>query len=145
MPEAVDLSRNWDEAAAGWTKWWPTFERAAQVVSDRLIALAGVQPGWRVLDIATGIGEPAVSAARKVGPTGKVLAIDHSTGMLEAARKRAAQLGLTNIEFRHVDAETIALPERDFNAILCRWGLMFIPDLTGALGRMRALLAEGGK
>jgi SAM-dependent methyltransferase len=145
MPEAVDLSRNWDEAAAGWTKWWQTFERAAQVVSDRLIALAGVQPGWRVLDIATGIGEPAVSAARRVGPQGKVLAIDHSTGMLEAARKRAAQLGLTNIEFRHVDAETIALPERDFNAILCRWGLMFIPDLTGALGRMRGLLADSGK
>ena len=73
MSQAVEPSRNWDEAAAGWTKWWQTFERAAQVVSDRLIDMAGVQPGWKVLDIATGIGEPAVSAARKVGPTGKVL------------------------------------------------------------------------
>ncbi len=145
MSEAVDLSRNWDEAAAGWTKWWQTFERAAQVVSDRLIDLAGVQAGWRVLDIATGIGEPAVSAARKVGPKGKVLAVDHSAGMLQAARNRAAQLGITNIEFRQLDADTIALPERDFNAILCRWGLMFLPDLVGALGRMRALLADGGR
>lgn len=145
MPEAVDLSRNWDEAAAGWTKWWQTFERAAQVVSNRLIELAGVQPGWRVLDIATGIGEPAVSAARKVGPKGKVLAVDHSAGMLQAARTRTAQLGLTNIEFRQLKADTIAIPEREFNAILCRWGLMFLPDLTGALGRMRALLADGGR
>ncbi len=145
MPEAVDLSRNWDEAAAGWTKWWQTFERAAQVVSDRLIELAGVQPGSRVLDIATGIGEPAVTAARKVGPSGKVLAVDRSSGMIEAARKRAVQLGLKNIEFRHLDAETIDIPERDFNAIVCRWGLMFIPDLTGALRRMRGLLVDGGR
>jgi enediyne biosynthesis protein CalE5 len=145
MTEAVDLSRNWDEAAAGWAKWWQTFEQAAQVVSNRLIDLAGVQPGWRVLDIATGIGEPAASAARKVGPKGKVLAVDHSAGMLQAARHRAAQLGLANIEFRQLDAESIALPEHDFNAILCRWGLMFLPDLTGALGRMRALLADGGR
>jgi SAM-dependent methyltransferase len=145
MAEAVDLSRNWDEAAAGWTKWWPIFERAAQVVSDRLIELAGVQTGWRVLDIATGIGEPAVSAARKVGPTGKVLAVDHAAGMLRAARTRAAQLGITNIEFRLLDAGGIEVPERDFNAILCRWGLMFLPDLTGALSRMRALLADGGR
>jgi SAM-dependent methyltransferase len=145
MSEAVDLSRNWDEAAAGWTKWWQTFERAAQVVSDRLIELAGVQPGWRVLDIATGIGEPAVSAARKVGPKGKVLAVDHAARMLQAARHRAAQLGLTNIEFRQLDAGSIDVPERDFNAILCRWGLMFLPDLTAALGRMRTLLADGGR
>jgi enediyne biosynthesis protein CalE5 len=145
MPEKVDLSRNWDEAAAGWTKWWQTFERAAQVVSDRLVEAAGVQPGWRVLDIATGIGEPAVTAARKVGPTGKVLAVDHAGGMLKAARLRAAQLGLTNIEFRQLDAGSIEVPERDFNAILCRWGLMFLPDLVGALGRMRALLADGGR
>ncbi|HTW86404.1 MAG TPA: methyltransferase domain-containing protein [Candidatus Binataceae bacterium] len=145
MPETLDPSRNWDEAAAGWTKWWPTFEQAAQVVSNRLIEMAGIQSGGRVLDIATGIGEPAVSAARKVGPKGKVLAVDHSTGMLQAARHRAAQLGLTNIEFRQLDAESIALPEHDFNAILSRWGLMFLPDLTGALGRMRTLLADGGR
>ncbi len=57
--------RDWDQVSAGWEKWWETFERGAQHVSDRLVVLAEVQPGHRVLDVATGIGEPAVTAARR--------------------------------------------------------------------------------
>ena len=54
----------WDDSAEGWKRWWPTFERAAQTVNDRLVELANVRPGNRVLDIATGSGEPALTAAR---------------------------------------------------------------------------------
>jgi enediyne biosynthesis protein CalE5 len=60
-----------DSAAACWLAWWPTFERGAQKVSDKLIELAEIKSGDKVLDIATGIGEPAVTAARKVMPNGK--------------------------------------------------------------------------
>ena len=63
----VDQRKNWDSVASGWQKWWQTFENGAQHVSDRLIELAGIRPGNRVLDIATGIGEPAISAAKVVG------------------------------------------------------------------------------
>jgi cyclopropane fatty-acyl-phospholipid synthase-like methyltransferase len=61
----------WDNAAAGWHDWWETIERAAQKVSDKIVQLAEIQPGDRVLDIATGIGEPAVTAARRVKPKWK--------------------------------------------------------------------------
>ncbi|HSR56864.1 MAG TPA: class I SAM-dependent methyltransferase, partial [Candidatus Binataceae bacterium] len=88
---------SWDAAAAGWEKWWSIFEKAAQCVSDRLVALAHVKPGDRVLDIATGTGEPAITAARTVGASGHVLGVDHSPGMVAAARRRAATLALNNV------------------------------------------------
>ncbi|MGH8013602.1 MAG: class I SAM-dependent methyltransferase [Candidatus Binataceae bacterium] len=137
--------RDWDAAAAGWKKWWPLFERSAQHVSDRLVELAGVGPGARVLDIATGNGEPAVTAARRVGASGRVIAIDQAPGMLAIARERAASMGLSNIEFHQSDAESLAIGERDFDAITCRWGLMFMPDLTGTLERLCQRLKPRGR
>ncbi|MGH7837740.1 MAG: class I SAM-dependent methyltransferase, partial [Candidatus Binataceae bacterium] len=137
-----EQKRDWNAAAEGWKKWWPIFEQAAQHVSDRLVELAGVRPGARVLDIATGNGEPAVTAARRVWAGGRVIATDQSAGMLAIARERAAALGLDNLEFKESDAEALALSERDFDAVVCRWGFMFLPDLaralTGIRGRMKA-------
>jgi SAM-dependent methyltransferase len=137
--------RDWDAAAAGWKKWWPVFERSAQHVSDRLVELAGVKPGARVLDVATGNGEPALTAARRAGAAGRVIATDQSAGMLAIARERAAALGITNVEFRQTDGETLAIADRDFDAIVCRWGLMFMPDLKGALREMHGHLRDGGR
>src|SRR5271166_1589421 len=92
-----DSRSSWDAAAAGWEKWWPLFENCAQPVSTRLVELARIKAGDRVLDIATGTGEPAVTAARKVGANGRVIGVDHSAGMLDVARRRAASLGLSNV------------------------------------------------
>ncbi len=139
------LRREFGKSAIGWRKWWQTFERGSQHVSDRLVELADVRPGQRVLDVATGIGEPAVTAARRVGPTGLVVATDSAPEMLAIARERAAELGLQNMDFREMDAEALDLPENDFDAILCRWGLMFLPDLAVALGQMWRLLIPGGR
>ncbi|HLW69116.1 MAG TPA: methyltransferase domain-containing protein [Candidatus Binataceae bacterium] len=138
-----EQKRDWDAAAAGWKKWWPIFEQAAQHVSDRLVELAGVRPGARVLDIATGTGEPAVTAARRVGATGRVIATDQSAGMLAIARERAAALGLNNLEFKESDAEALALSERDFDAVVCRWGFMFMPDIDRALTGIRSRMKPG--
>jgi SAM-dependent methyltransferase len=137
--------RDWDAAAAGWKKWWPIFERSAQHVSDRLVELAGVKPGSRVLDVATGNGEPALTAARRATASGHVIATDQSAGMLAIARDRAAALAIANVEFRQTDGETLAIAERDFDAIVCRWGLMFMPDVKGALREMHAHLRAGGR
>ena len=140
-----EQKRDWDQVAAGWNKWWPVFEKAAQHVSDRLIELAGVKLGDRVLDIATGIGEPAVTAARRVGQTGRVIASDQSPGMLGIARERAAALGVTNMDFRESDAQSLALSERDFDAVVCRWGFMFMADLNGALEGIRSRMKAGAR
>jgi ubiquinone/menaquinone biosynthesis C-methylase UbiE len=98
----------WDNAAAGWQAWWETLERGAQKVSDKIVQLAEIKPGDRVLDIATGIGEPAVTAARKVMPNSKVVATDISPQMLAIAKTRAKSLGLDGImDFRESDGEKL--------------------------------------
>ena len=139
----------WDNAAAGWQAWWPTFEHGAQKVSDKLVQLAEIKPGDWVLDIATGIGEPAVTAARKVMPDGKVVATDISPQMLAIAKTRAKSLGLDSvIEFREIDGEKIDLPEltaKKFDAVLSRWGLMFFPNLPAGLVRIRQMLITNGR
>ena len=135
---------DWGTAADGWHKWWPVIERTMQPVSDRLLDLARVQTAHRVLDVATGIGEPAITAARRVGSTGRVLAIDQASRMLAIGRDRAEQMGIANVEFREMDAETLDLPTQSFDAILCRCGLMFLPNLREALAQMRQLLVPGG-
>lgn len=136
----------WDNVAKGWETWWPTIEGGAQKVSDKLIEMAELKPGDRVLDIATGIGEPAVTAAKRVKPNGKVVATDISPQMIAIAKLRAKLLGLEDImEFRVTDAEKLDYPHSSFNAVLSRWGLMFLPNLPAALTTMRQLLVQGGR
>ena len=134
----------WNNAAPGWKQMWTALDHAAQHVSDRLVELARIKPGDRVLDIATGSGEPGLTAARKVGANGLVIATDQSTAMLDLARERVATLGLPNVRFVETDAESLAVNERDFNAAICRWGLMFVPDLDAASRRIAQLLVAGG-
>ena len=137
--------QEWDTAAFGWNKWWSIFGGDAQVLSDRMLELAQIEPGHSVLDIATGTGEPATTAARRVGPSGRITAIDQSTNMLDIARERAAELGLQNMEFLEMDAEALKLPEESFHGVLCRWGLMFLPDLKGTLEQIHRVLKADGR
>ena len=136
---------DWSAAAAGWREWWPKIEEGVGPVSEHMVELAEIKSGERVLDIATGIGEPAVTAARRVGPTGRVVATDIAPGMLEIGRERAAGLGLDNIEFQEADAEQLTLPEEQFDVALSRFGLMFFPDLGAALDKIRNVLVAGGR
>lgn len=71
----------WDSVAQGWKEWWAPIEKGAQKISQRLIELAKIKSGHRVLDVATGIGEPSITAAKIVGTGGHVLATDLSTQM----------------------------------------------------------------
>jgi ubiquinone/menaquinone biosynthesis C-methylase UbiE len=138
----------WDNAAPGWHASWPSFERGAQKVSDKIMELADIKPGDKVLDIATGIEEPAVTTARKVMPDGKVIATDISPKMLAIAEIRAKSLGLDAIiKFRESDGVKlldVLEPRAIFDAILSRWGLMFLPNLDSTLGRIRQILATDG-
>jgi SAM-dependent methyltransferase len=137
---------HWDAAhAASWDKWFHVIEDGARGLSERMVELAALEPGDRVLDIATGLGEPAVTAARRVGPEGSVLATDVSEDMLAYGRRRAQVLGLPNIAFESMDAQALALPEATFDAVLCRWELMFVPDLEAALAGIRRCLKPAGR
>jgi enediyne biosynthesis protein CalE5 len=138
--------QGWNSVAEGWKKWWKTIEAGAQVASDRLVELAQVREGNTVLDIATGIGEPSVTAARKVGPRGKVVATDLSPAMLAIAKNRAEENGLANIiEFKEGDAESLQLSSQHYDAIICRFGLMFLPNLVSTLKNMREALVPDGR
>ncbi|NUT46272.1 MAG: methyltransferase domain-containing protein [Saccharothrix sp.] len=133
---------HWDAISTGWLSVADTFERGAAVVTARLLELAGVGPGTSVLDVGTGVGEPALTAAAAVGPTGRVVGVDLSPGMVDLARRRAD--GLANVEFLVGDVESLDLPRDGFDAVLGRWSLMFAPDPAAAFRSLARVLRPGG-
>jgi SAM-dependent methyltransferase len=137
--------RNWDSAAVGWMEWSAFNDRADRHISERLVELAGVEPGSRVLDVAAGYGEPALTAARKVGPEGLVVATDISAEMLAFGRDRAAAAGLGNVEFVQSDASGLDFPAGSFDAAVSRWGIIFEPDAEVAATRVRGFLRPGAR
>jgi ubiquinone/menaquinone biosynthesis C-methylase UbiE len=141
--------QSWDSVAVGWQECWQTFEKDAQRLSDHLVELAKISTDSKVLDVATGIGEPAITAAKKVRNSdagGYVLATDIAPQMLSIGKQRAASLGLQDkIEFKEGDAETISLPASAFDAALCRWGLMYLPDLKAGLTNIHRSLVDGSR
>lgn len=149
MSQAEDKQHNqqhWDLMAPRWKAWWYRYGPASQPVSDYLVQQARLTPGDRVLDLATGLGEPALSFARAVGPDGLVLGLDQAAQMVAFARERAAEAGLRQLRFEVQDIEALQLPEQPpFDAIVSRWGLMFMTDLVGTLQRLRPWLAAEGR
>ncbi|MDR2876739.1 MAG: class I SAM-dependent methyltransferase [Chromatiales bacterium] len=137
------MGGDWEGVAHGWEKWRETMESGTATVTDRLLEMVEIRPGWRVLDLACGIGQPALTAAERVGPTGKVVAIDHTAGMLELAKRQAHTLDLHNIDFICSDASELGNVSGRFDAVLCRWGLMFLPDPADTLVRILEALEPG--
>src|SRR6266481_183397 len=110
-----------------------------------IVETAGVSPGDRVLDIACGAGEPAISIAEKLAGTGELVGIDLSPASVEIARERAAQRKLTNVVFQQCDAHALPFATDSFDLITSRLGVMFFSDLPRALGEMRRVLKPGGR
>ncbi len=135
----------WNKDGAAWRRWNPTLDRWYGEVTRQMLDLARIQPGQRVLDIAAGAGEPAVSAAERVGPGGYVLATDISEGIVELARQVAGERGLRQIQTRVMDGEKLDLPDASFDAVLCRLGLMYMPHPVTALREWRRALRAGGR
>jgi len=135
----------WNTAATGWRRWNDLIDEGASAVSDRMVELAGVRPGGRVLDVACGYGEPTLTAARRVGAEGSVVATDISAEMIAYGRERAAAAGFENIEFVESAAIDLDFPADTFDAALSRWGIIFDPDGEGAAARVRGFLKPGAK
>jgi enediyne biosynthesis protein CalE5 len=98
-----------------------------------------------LLDVATGYGEPALTAARVVGPNGRVVATDIAPDLLGFGRERAARAGLNNIDFVAADAETLTFAEEEFDAVVSRQGLQFLPDVVGTVRRLHRFLKRDGR
>jgi SAM-dependent methyltransferase len=135
----------WNKDGAAWRRWTPVLDRWYGEATRHMLDLARIRPGQRVLDIAAGAGEPAVSAAERVGPGGYVLATDISEGIVEHARQVARERRLKQIETRAMDGEKLYLPDASFDAVLCRLGLMYMPHPVTALREWRRALRAGGR
>jgi cyclopropane fatty-acyl-phospholipid synthase-like methyltransferase len=137
--------QQWQNAAAAWHRWTPTLQAWLGPVTEAMLDLANLEPGDRVLDLAAGAGEPSLSAAQRVGPSGHVIATDISSNILEFAEHTARERGLTNVETRVMDGEKPDQPDASFDAVLSRLGLIYFPDRSGALQGARRVLRSGGR
>jgi ubiquinone/menaquinone biosynthesis C-methylase UbiE len=138
----AEIRDSWNAISAGWEAMHDRFECGGAAMTNQLLELGGVRAGQRVLDVATGLGEPLATAARAVGPSGHVVGLDIAAEMIEVARRRTA--GLDNVEFLVGDLETVDLPAASFDVVLSRWGLMFATDHVAAFRRLGRLLVPGG-
>jgi len=113
--------------------------------AHRLVELADVSLGERVLDAGTGSGDVAMCAAARVGPTGMVLGIDIAEVMLERARHKIDAAGLTNVELRHVDAAHLPFGDRTFDVVTAGFSILFLPDVLAALREWKRVVTSGGR
>lgn len=139
------MRSGWDRAAPGWNAHHETIGAWLRDATEAMIAMAGVQAGMRVLDVAAGTGEPALTLAARVGPTGHVLAIDLSPACVALARANLAAAGCANVECRVADGESLEVEPSSFDAAVCRLGLMFFRDPVQGLRRIHCALRPGGR
>jgi SAM-dependent methyltransferase len=137
--------KTWTLVAPGWRKHDVRHTEANVPVTNQMLERAYIHTGAHVLDIASGTGEPALTAARRVGPTGKVIGTDFVPEMLAYAREKAEREGMRHVEFRVVDGEALDFPDASFDAVTMRFGLMFMPDPVECLKRVRRVLKPDGR
>jgi SAM-dependent methyltransferase len=132
------------EAAAGWQRSGVARAQILAPLTERMLDLAGVDIGDRVLDVAAGTGEQTLLAAQRVGPSGSVLAIDIAARMLALAEEAAAGAGLRNIETRVLDARDLNLVEpASFDAAMARLALMLVPERARVMAGIHQALKPG--
>lgn len=142
--EDDEALRQWNNAAPGWMKWEPVHNRMLAAATQELLDRAGVGEGGRVVDIATGAGDQAFAAARRVGPEGFVLATDISPAMLAFVAERASALGLANIVTEACAAEELPRHHAPFDSAICRLGLMLMQNPAAVVKAVRDVLRPGG-
>jgi|HubBroStandDraft_6_1064221.scaffolds.fasta_scaffold01752_6 SAM-dependent methyltransferase len=139
------IHEEWRGAAPLWMKWYTKLSSQSRSATELVVNGAALSSGQHVLDLASGSGEPALSVAKVVGSSGRVVATDMVPEMLEGARENAAAQGLSNMEFRVADAENLPFGAGEFDRVTARFGLMFFPDIHKALSEVRRVLKPGGR
>ena len=126
-------------------KWKAKSAYMGGAVTQALVDYARPAEGMRVLDLATGTGEPGISLAERVGAGGSVTAVDQSAELLQIAAERARKKGLRNFETRQADAHALPFADRNFDLATCRFGVMFFADASRALGELQRVLKPGAR
>lgn len=136
---------HWQSVASGWERRRQLVWDVSRPVAETLARLLDPAPGEDVLELAAGPGDTGFLIAERLGEGGRLLSTDLVPGMVDAARRRAAELGLTNVDFRTLDGQSLDLPAASFDGVVCRWGYMLMPDAAAGLAETRRVLRPGGR
>ena len=150
MPTQHEAARQrsravWDAVATGWYIQREELWKNTRPVSEWMVRKLGPQPGDTVLELAAGLGDTGLMAARLVGESGRVIITDFAPEMVAAARQRAEEMGVENAEFRVLDAERMDLETESVDGVLCRWGYMLMINPANACAETRRVLRPHGR
>ena len=145
LEQSEHWRKHYAEHAKFWEKWAEPMAEQQEKVNHLLLDAAGISEGSRVLDLASGAGEPAITAGVRVGSTGSVTVTDVVSEMVEAAKRRCAKLGLSNMSFEVTAMERVPFPDDSFDAVTCRYGLMYCADPASAWRESARVLKRGGR
>jgi SAM-dependent methyltransferase len=135
----------WGAVASGWYAQREEFWKASRPVGEWMVRRLDPQPGDTVLELAAGLADTGLMAARLVGESGRVIVTDFTPEMVAAARRRAEEVGVQNTEFRVLDAERMDLATNSVDGVLCRWAYMLMIDPAAAFAETRRVLRPGGR
>ncbi|MBI3348495.1 MAG: class I SAM-dependent methyltransferase [Burkholderiales bacterium] len=136
---------HWDAAAVGWDQHTPALHAWLRQTTLAMIAMAGVQPGSHVLDVAAGAGDQTLDLAERVGPAGSVVAVDLAPALVALGEQRARRAGATRVRWCVGDGENLPVEPASFDAAVCRLGLMLFPAPLQGLREMHRALRPGGR
>jgi SAM-dependent methyltransferase len=150
MPAQREAARQqsraaWNAVAPGWYAQREELWKASRPVSEWMVRRLDPQPGDTVLELAAGLADTGLMAARLVGEAGRVIVTDFAPEMVAGARRRAEEIGVENAEFRVLDAERMDLETDSLDGVLCRWGYMLMIDPAQAFAETRRVLRPGGR
>ena len=139
------LREEWASAAPYWKKWDRHLAAQSQAATDLIVRGAQLVPGLRVLDLASGTGQPALTIARSIAPAGHVTASDMTAEMVEATIENARAHGISNLDAKVADLERLPFSDAEFDRVTCRFGIMFVPEIHTALREIHRVLKPDGR
>jgi SAM-dependent methyltransferase len=141
----AEAKETWEFVAAGWIRNAELIDRWSVPAKEWLVDQVNPQPGQTVLELAAGAGDTGFAVAERLGADGHLISTDIAPEMVDACRRRAGERGLTNAEFRVMDAQTIDLEDSSTDAVIHRFGPMLLPDPRASLAEVRRVLRPGGR
>ncbi|HEY1595686.1 MAG TPA: class I SAM-dependent methyltransferase [Thermoleophilaceae bacterium] len=135
----------WEQMAAAWDEWTDVIVEQSRAPTEQMVAALSPRPGETILELASGAGVGGFAAAAAMGGEGRLIMTDFAEQMVVAMRRRGADLGFDNIEYRVMDAEQMDIDDDSVDGVLCRWGYMLMADPAAALRETRRVLRPGGR